>query len=39
MELKIGQNVNNYVLKAKLGEGGYGYGSVYKVENNNDKKE
>jgi serine/threonine protein kinase len=37
MELKIGQNVNNYVLKAKLGEGGYG--SVYKVENNNDKKE
>ena len=37
MELKIRQNINNYVLKAKLGEGGYG--SFYKVENNNDNKE
>ena len=33
----LGKEINNYKLTKKLGEGGYG--SVYKVENIQDKNE
>jgi serine/threonine protein kinase len=37
MNVLINKTINNYKLVKLLGEGGYG--SVYKVENINNKKE